>query len=74
MNQLAKMVVDVASCEIPDPESAAKRNPNRRGRAGGIKGGVARAKSLTAEQRQKVAAKAAQTRWLDQPLEEPQSE
>lgn len=33
------------------------------GRRGGLKGGHARAKSLTAEQRKKAAQKAAEARW-----------
>jgi hypothetical protein len=33
------------------------------GRAGGKVGGDARAKKLTAEERQEIARKAAQTRW-----------
>jgi hypothetical protein len=33
------------------------------GRMGGLKGGPARAKKLTREQRRRVARKAAQTRW-----------
>jgi hypothetical protein len=33
------------------------------GRLGGKKGGAARAKKLTAEQRQEIARKAAQARW-----------
>jgi len=34
------------------------------GRLGGKKGGPARAKKLTPEQRKEIAKKAAQTRWL----------
>jgi hypothetical protein len=33
------------------------------GRKGGLKGGKARAESLTAKQRRKIAIKAAQARW-----------
>ena len=33
------------------------------GRLGGIKGGTARAKSLTKEQRSEIARKAAEARW-----------
>lgn len=33
------------------------------GRAGGLKGGKARAKKLTAEQRKAIAQQAAQARW-----------
>jgi len=62
-NQLAKLVVDIASGEVQDPESDAQKTPNRRGRAGGIKGGVARSKVLPAEQRSAIAKKAANSRW-----------
>ena len=34
------------------------------GRKGGLKGGVARAASLTPERRKKIAEKAAQSRWV----------
>lgn len=33
------------------------------GRLGGLKGGAARAKSLTAKQRKEIAKKAAEKRW-----------
>jgi len=35
------------------------------GRRGGLKGGRARANSLTAERRKEIAKKAAQTRWKE---------
>lgn len=37
------------------------------GRLGGLKGGKARAKKMTAEQRREVAKKAAQARWAPKP-------
>jgi hypothetical protein len=61
-NQLAKLIVDIATGEVKDTVSDAKRNPSRR-RAGGLKGGVARSKALSPEQRRQVAMKAAQARW-----------
>lgn len=63
LNQLAKLVVDIASGEIPDPVSEAKRNPARRGRAGGLKGGSARAARITPSRRSEIAQKAARARW-----------
>ncbi len=42
LNQLAKLVVDIASGEVEDSVSESKRNPKRRGQAGGLKGGMAR--------------------------------
>jgi len=56
-NQLAKSIVDLATGEaeeIPVLESARK---------GGLKGGKARAKALTPEQRSEIASAAAQARW-----------
>lgn len=63
-NQLAKLVVDIASGEISDPVSEKMRNSVPiRGSAGGIKGGRARAAILSSEQRKEIAQNAAQTRW-----------
>jgi hypothetical protein len=60
--QLAKQVFDIAIGEAEDTISESKRHPSKR-RAGGLKGGKARAKSLTAEQRRKIASAAARVRW-----------
>jgi hypothetical protein len=62
-NQLAKMIVDIAIGDAQDTVSESKRNPKRKGRAGGLKGGKARSVSLTPEQRQDIARVAAQARW-----------
>jgi|GraSoiStandDraft_29_1057270.scaffolds.fasta_scaffold2926324_1 hypothetical protein len=63
-NQLAKLVVDIATGKVPDPVSEQKRKPSGlKGRSGGLKGGKARATALTQEQRKRIAAKAAQARW-----------
>lgn len=59
-SQLARAVVEAATNETDDPpESAAVK----RGRLGGAKGGVARAKRLTAAERSEIARKAAKKRW-----------
>lgn len=63
LNQLAKMVVEIATDGIDDPVSAARRNPQVRGRAGGLKGAQVRATRLSEEQRRSIAVKAAETRW-----------
>lgn len=60
--QLAKQVFDIAIGEAEDTVSEAKRHPSKR-RAGGLKGGKARAKSLTSKQRKAIAQKAANSRW-----------
>jgi hypothetical protein len=45
----------------PRPEP--KMSKKYAGRLGGLKGGQARAESLTPEQRKAIAKKAAETRW-----------
>jgi hypothetical protein len=62
-NQLAKSIVDIASgASQPSGESAMSVS-QQFARAGGLKGGKARAEKLSAEQRSKIAADAARTRW-----------
>jgi len=63
--QLARKVLDEVA---PDAESKPRtyaKNPAAvaLGRLGGIKGGKARAESLSAKERQAIAKKAAQARW-----------
>lgn len=66
LNQLAKSIVDRATGEIPAPEEP---QPEKNaaavalGRLGGLKGGAARAKKLTAEERSEIARVAASARW-----------
>ncbi len=62
LNQLAKLVVDIASGEAEDTVSEAERNPSQR-KLAGVKGGPARAKTLTPDQRRQIAVRAAQARW-----------
>jgi hypothetical protein len=63
-NQLAKLIVDIATGKVPDPISETKRRPSGlKGRSGGLKGGKARAVALTPEQRKRIAMQAAQARW-----------
>jgi hypothetical protein len=57
-NQLAKLIVDIATGQVEDRPPAAKR-----GQAGGLKGGPARAASLDHRRRQEIARKAADARW-----------
>jgi hypothetical protein len=66
INQLAKFIVDVSTGEAELPEcQLTGKNPAavELGKLGGKKGGKARAKNLTAEQRKAIAQKTAQTRW-----------
>lgn len=65
-NQLAKNIVDLATGEAQEPAiEASTKNPHavELGRLGGLKGGAARAKSLSKSQRVKIAQKAAKARW-----------
>jgi hypothetical protein len=60
--KLAKQVFDIATGDAEDTVSESKRHPDPR-RAGGLKGGRARAKSLTPEARSRIALQAANKRW-----------
>lgn len=60
--QLAKQVFDIGTGDAEDTVSESKRHPSKR-RAGGLKGGNARAKTLTPEERRKIARAAARARW-----------
>ena len=68
LNELAAQIVGEATCETPpdeelpvddgkDPAAVAL------GRKGGLKGGKARAESMTPEERSEAAKKAAHARW-----------
>jgi len=60
--QLAKQVFDIAIGEATDTISELKRHPSAR-RAGGLRGGKARAEKLSAEKRHQIASEAAKSRW-----------
>jgi len=62
-NQLAKLIVGIATGEVEDTVSESKRQPPSKRRAGGLKGGKSRALHLTPEQRQDIARLAARARW-----------
>lgn len=64
-NQLAKLIVDIASGEVEDKPDYGDKNPAsvEGGRVGGRRGGKARAKSLSPEERSEIARVAAQARW-----------
>jgi hypothetical protein len=66
-NQLAKLIVDIATGEIEDTVADDGKNPAavELGRKGGLKGGKARAESMTPEQRSEAARRAAQARWTN---------
>lgn len=64
-NVLAKSIVDIATGETKEPNPDEGKDPAAvaLGRKGGLKGGKARAESLTPEQRSSIARKAARKRW-----------
>jgi len=64
-NVLAKLIVDLSTGEAQDQDPNAGKNPAAiaRGRAGGVKGGTARADALSSERRREIAKSAAQKRW-----------
>lgn len=70
VNQLAKMLVDMATGAVP-ADSIARDGKNPAavalGRLGGLKGGKARAQSLTGEKRKEIAKIAAKARWKAKP-------
>jgi len=59
--QLAKLMIDIASGEVEGRDLVPKQSSNRR--AGGVKGGAARAKALDPQTRREIARKAATARW-----------
>jgi hypothetical protein len=61
--QLAKLIGDIAIGEVEDVLSEKKKKPPSRRRTGGLKGGKARAKKLTPEERADIARLAAAARW-----------
>ena len=66
-NQLAKLIVDMATGEA-EPEPAPKgreKNPAAvaLGKLGGAKGGKARAAKLSPEERSEIAKRASAARW-----------
>jgi hypothetical protein len=68
LNEWAKRMVDIATGDI-DNNQIAPPDPNKDqaavslGRRGGLKGGVARAKSLSPSERKRIAQEAAKKRW-----------
>jgi len=65
-NQLAKLIVDMATGEAP-PDTVADDGKNPAavalGRLGGMRGGRARAASLSKRKRVEIARAAAKARW-----------
>ncbi|CBE67906.1 MAG: hypothetical protein F9K13_04190 [Candidatus Methylomirabilis oxygeniifera] len=70
INVLASSIVQAATGEKPASESIPQKNPAAvaLGRLGGLKGGPARAKKLSAKARSRIAKKAALTRWASEAI------
>lgn len=66
-NQLAKLIVDIATGEaedsLVDPATGKNAAAVALGRLGGKKGGAARRDSLSPERRAEIARTAAKARW-----------
>jgi hypothetical protein len=61
-NQLAKLILDIATGEAVNVKPVAPKDGQRKG---GLKGGKARARKLSKRQRLIIAKKAALARWSD---------
>jgi len=62
--QLAKLIGDIATGQAPpDPAPQPETPATEARRKGGLKGGRARAKKLSAGKRRAIAKKAARSRW-----------
>lgn len=65
VNSLAKLIADVATgqAELPKTEDGKDPAAVALGRKGGLKGGKARAASMSGKKRAEIASVAAQARW-----------
>jgi hypothetical protein len=62
-NQLAKMIVDLATGAVTEDKPAPLTPAQEFARSGGLKGGKARANSMTQEKRSEIARAAADALW-----------
>lgn len=70
VNQRARQIVEEATGQAPiEPSPDQSKNPAavELGRLGGLRGGKARAKKLSAAERSNIAKKAARARWKSRP-------
>ncbi len=65
VNQLAKLVADLATGQAELPKTDDGKDPAAvaLGRKGGLKGGKRRAEALSVKRRKEIAQNAANTRW-----------
>jgi hypothetical protein len=61
LNERAFSIVQQLTGEVPKPDPSKGKKPSAR--KGGLRGGNARAKALTKEQRKEIAQMAALARW-----------
>jgi hypothetical protein len=66
-SQRAKALLDMATGERPKPVEKKLTPAQEFARSGGLKGGKARAASMTPERRAEIAKKAAAKRWQKAP-------
>jgi len=64
--QLAKLIGDIATGEAIEPPIPPETPMTEARRKGGVKGGKARAKTLSTKRRRAIAKKAAGVRWRRQ--------
>jgi hypothetical protein len=65
-NQLAKLIVDMTIGEVPNDSPKGPESPATQARRkGGLKGGKARARKLSAAKRSTIARRAAAVRWAN---------
>ena len=62
-NQLGKLIVDLSVGEAKDPAPPEDTAAVAFARLGGLKGGPARAATLSIDERKRIAKTAAQARW-----------
>jgi len=62
-NQLAKLIVEIATGERPNDSPGPATAATAARRKGGLAGGKARAKKLSAKKRTVIAKKGARARW-----------
>lgn len=69
ISQLAYQIVQEATQEVKEETPIKEKNPAAvaLGHLGGLKGGPARAKKLSAKKRKEIACKAAKSRWSKRP-------
>jgi hypothetical protein len=62
---MASNLIDAISGDLPNEQPESGKNPAAiaLGRLGGLKGGKARAKKLSASRRRAIAKQAAKSRW-----------